>query len=125
MRCTYIASANNTVSTQTLSDGSSVETAGAPLGASGQDVLVYKIIIGLPVANGNIVVFNKAKAMAFATDTSNIAAKITLPATITYQFTTPVLNEWDFGPEGLQLDGGNIQIDQTMQITVIWDYANK
>jgi hypothetical protein len=33
--------------------------------------------------------------------------------------------EIDFGPQGLPLDGGNLQVDQAMQVTVIWGLAPK
>ena len=126
MRFTYIASANNAVTTATLSDGSSLSTAGQPLGNVGQDVLVYKILIGLPVANGNIVVKNKSLAGAFATDTSDTAFKFTIPATLGSSYTNVngTTNVIDFGDKGLQLDGGNVQIDQTMQVTVIWKFKD-
>jgi len=122
MRFTYVSGANNTVTDKTVSDGSTLSTAGQPFGDAGQDVVIYKILVGLPVANGNIVLKNKAVTGAFATDTSDIAFKMTIPATISYQFTNANGNSnvVDFGVKGLQLDGGNIQIDQTMQVTVIW-----
>ena len=110
MQFTYAAAANDT-------------TNGVALGAAGKDVLVYKLIIGLPVASGNVKLYSKA--VAFSTDTSNIAFKTTLPSTITYQYAYPVVREWDFGPKGLQLDGGNLMVDQAMQVTVIWDYVEK
>jgi hypothetical protein len=126
MRFTYIASANNTTATATLSDGSTLSTAGQPLGNVGQDVYVYKIIVGLPVSAGNIVLKNKAVAMAFATDTSDTALKITLP---TYSTTNVLLSMReqviDFGNSPLQLDGGNVQIDQTMQVTVLWEFVSE
>lgn len=123
MRYTYIGAANNTVAAKSDIHGTSVSSAGQPLGTQGEDVRIYKILVGAPVANGNITVFNKA--IVTASDTSDIAAKITLPATITYQFTTAngAKVDWDFGPEGLPLDGGNVQIDQSLQLTVVWDFA--
>lgn len=110
MKYTYAAAANAT-------------TNGVALGAAGQDVIVYKLIVGLPVASGNIILYNKA--VAYSGDTSNIAFKTTLPSTITYQYSYPVIREWDFGPKGLQLDGGNLMVDQAMQVTVVWDYVEK
>ena len=126
MHVTYIGSSNNTVATATLSDGSTLSTAGQPLGDVSQDVVIYKIIIGLPVASGNIVVKNKAVTGVIATDTSDIAFKATLPGTITYQgsYTYPTVYDFSipggkFGG-GLQVDGGNVIIDQTMQVSVLW-----
>ncbi len=108
MRFTY-ASASNTA------------TNGIALGAAGEDVYVHGLIVGLPVASGNIILYNKA--VAFSGDTSNIAAKITLPGTITYQNSYPVALQYNF-KKPLQLDGGNLMIDQTMQVTVIWELAS-
>ena len=71
------------------------------------------------MASGNIILYNKN--VAYSTDTSDIAVKVTLPATITYQYTTPVAVEYDFGEQGLQLDGGNLMVDQAMQVTAIWE----
>ena len=120
MKYKYIAAANNTTATVTLDDGSSASTAGQPLESSGKDVRLLKIIVGVPVASANITVFNKS--IAYATDTANVAAKITLPATISYQYTNANGNkvDWDFGPKGLPLDGGNVMCDQACQLTVVY-----
>ena len=107
MRFTYAAAANNT-------------TNGVALGASGQDIKVTKIIIGVPIANGNITLYNKAEA--FGSDTENIAFKYTLPATLTASYEYKLDRVIDFG-EGLQLDGGNLNVDQAMQVTVCWKLA--
>jgi hypothetical protein len=120
MHYTYIGSSNNTVATATLSDGSTLSTAGQPLGDAAQDVYIYKIIIGVPVASGNIVVKNKAVTGVIATDTSDIAMKITIPGTISSSYTYMYSNVYDFSAQPLQVDGGNVIIDQTMQVTVIW-----
>lgn len=93
-------------------------TNGVALGAAGQDVRVYKVIIGLPVDGKYVALFNSAVAVGGAT--ANLAAKITQP-------TAAAGKDWvrvvDFGPEGLVLDGGNVQINDTMQVTVLWDLA--
>ena len=120
MHYTYIGSSNNTVATATLADGSTLSTAGQPLGDATQDVYIYKIIIGVPVASGNIVVKNKAVTGVIATDSSDIAMKITIPGTISSSYTYMYSNVYDFSAQPLQVDGGNVIIDQTMQVTVIW-----
>jgi hypothetical protein len=126
MHVTYIGSSNNTVATATLADGSTLSTAGQPLGDATQDVLIYKIIIGLPVANGNIVVKNKAVSGILATDTSDIVFKATIPGTISSSFSYAYPTVYDFGDQTpLQVDGGNVIIDQTMQVTVIWQPASE
>lgn len=110
MQYTYAGAANNT-------------TNGVSLGNAGQDVRVYKVIIGVPVASGNITLYNSA--VAFNAQSDNIAMKYTLgadiaPGDMTYSYS----REIDLG-EGLQLDGGNLQVDQAMQVTVVWDFADK
>lgn len=107
MNYTYAGAANNT-------------TNGVALGAAGQDVRVYKVIIGVPVASGNITLYNKA--VAYNGDTANIAFKYTLPGTISSSYTYAYDREIAFGEKGLHLDGGNLQIDQAMQVTVVWEY---
>lgn len=106
MRYTYAAAANAT-------------TNGIALGTAGQDVYVHGLIIGLPVASGNIILYNKA--VAFSGDTNNIAMKITLPSTLTENAGTYHYQaQYNFA-EPLQLDGGNLMVDQAMQVTVIWE----
>ena len=61
---TYAALANNT-------------TNGVALGAATQDIVVKKLIIGAPVANGNIILYNKNAA--YNGDAQNIAFKYTIP----------------------------------------------
>ena len=105
MRYTYIPSSNTA-------------TNGVSLGAVGQDVRIYKIIIGLPVDGKYVAIFNSAIAVGGATD--NLAAKITQPTAAAGK---DWVREVDFGPDGLEVDGGNVQIDDTMQVTVVWNYG--
>ena len=120
MQFKYMATSN--AATYTTSQDS-ITTVGAPLGITNQDVFIKKIIIGAPVASGNIVVYNKTAVVAAQTD--NIALKITLPGTLTQgsaTFNYPTV--YDFtstnGKGGLQVNGGVVTIDQSMQVTVIW-----
>jgi hypothetical protein len=112
MVTTYIAAANTT-------------TNGQALGAAGQDVFVKKLIIGAPVASANIIIYNKA--VAYSGDAQNIAFKMTIPATITYQYTNAnaITNVIDFtggtNSPGMVVDGGNVMIDQALQLTVLWE----
>lgn len=103
MRHTYLAAANSTGDAQVL-------------GEAGEDIRVYKVLIGLPVDGGAVTFYNKR--VAYTGDTNSIAAKITQP-------TAAAGKEWvrsfDFGPEGLPLDGGSFHADQTMQVTVLWE----
>ena len=110
MRFSYIGAAN-------------ASTNGVSLNSTGRDAFVKKIIIGVPVASGNITIYNKATA--FNADTADIAFKYTLgadiaPADTTYEYDREITLSGEFNP-GLQVDGGNVQVDQAMQVTVIWD----
>jgi len=108
-RFTYAGAANNS-------------TNGVALGAAGQDVRVFKMFIGLPVASGNLTLYNKA--VAFNADTADIAFKYTFGSDVAPEAMSYVeVREFDFGPEGLQLDGGNFQQDQACQVTIVWDFA--
>lgn len=109
MNVTYVASSNTATNGQALAN------------AAGMDILVKKLIIGLPVSAGNIILYNKL--VAYSGDTSQIGAKITLP-TFSTTNVNPGVYVFDFGPEGLPLDGGNLMIDQTMQVSVIWEYKD-
>ena len=83
-----------------------------------RDVVVDKVIIGLPVNAGNIWIYKITNPINAAT--TNIAVKITLP-TFSTTNVNPGFYIIDFGPEGLLLnEGGNVIIDQTMQVTVVW-----
>ena len=109
MQVTYIASSN-------------VSTNGVALGAAGQDVRVYGLLIGLPVASGDIQIYNITNPVGDAS--TNLAAKITLPGSLPTTGADVAVYR-SFGPEGLPLnDGGNVQIDATMQVSVIWDVAD-
>ena len=110
MRFTYAAAANST-------------TNGVALGAADQDIYVRKIIIGVPITAGSIKLYNKT--VAFATDASDIALKVTLPATLTSskQYDTPLV--YDFVDAPLQLNGGNLMVDAAMQVTVIWEAVDE
>lgn len=111
----------------TYISASNTATNGTALGNSdsNSDVVIKKIIVGAPVSAGNIFVYNITNPLNAST--VNIAAKHTLPT-----FSTTNINPgsyiFDYTSaycRGLQLSGGgNVIIDQTMQVTVIWDYAD-
>jgi hypothetical protein len=108
----------------TYQAGSNTATNGTAIGALAQDIAVYGLIVGAPVSAGNIILYNKT--VAFSGDTSDIAAKITFPTFSTTNILLSAREQFiDFGPQGLQLDGGNLMIDQTMQVTVIWEPVDR
>lgn len=110
MQTTYIPSSNTA-------------TNGVALGDTDQDIRILKLIVGAPVASGNIFIYNITNPVNGAT--TNLAAKITFPASLPTTGAEVGGVVKDFGPLGLPLpQGGNIIIDQTMQVTVIWELAD-
>jgi len=110
MKVTYIPSSNTS-------------TNGVALGNFGEDVRLFQLIIGAPVAAGNISVYSISNPVNGAS--TNLAAKITLPASLPTTGAITSGNVLDFGPYGLPLaEGGNIIIDQTMQVTAVWELAD-
>lgn len=105
----------------TFQAGTTASTNGVSLAAAGQDIRVYKVLVGLPVANGVIALYDSAVAVQGAS--TNIGWKHTMPASFGAGTDSGLLRQFDFGKTGLPLNGGNLQIDQTMNVTVIWDYA--
>lgn len=109
MKTTYIASSNTA-------------TNGDALGSGEQDVRLFKLVVGAPVSAGNITIYTISNPVNGAT--TNVAAKFTLP-TFSTTNVNPGAYIFDFGPEGLPLgQGGNVIIDQTMQVTAMWDLAD-
>lgn len=99
-----------------------------PQAGASDNRILKKIIIGNPVAAGNIIVYNLNNAVFGAT--TNIAYKHTIPASFSTTNTngvTPIVIDLTAGgqtaghQDGLQLDGGgSITTDQTMQVTFLW-----
>lgn len=93
------------------------------LAGTEEDVRVYKLIIGTPVNAGNIYLYNITNPLNGST--VNIATKITLPTFSTTNI-NPGVYVVDFGPDGLPLpEGGNLLIDQTMNVTVMWELLSQ
>lgn len=103
---------------------SNTSTNGTALSTDAQrDVVVYKLIVGLPVNAGNIWLYQITNPVNGAT--TNIGFKMTLPTFSTTNI-NPGVFVVDFGPAGLPLgQGGNLLIDQTMNVTVLWDYLDE
>jgi len=98
-------------------------------GAAGQDVLVKKIIFGLPTDGGITILHNAAVAAGHASGMGSIAtANAALKHTqATHAAGTDFERFIDFtsdGSQGLQLDGGSIHTDEA-QVTVIWETADE
>ena len=111
MRSTYIASDNT-------------GTGGVALGGAQEDVELLKIVVGAPVASGNIYVFSITNPGG--TSNANLVAKFTLPASLATGQLPFVLDLTDADGEGFVIpQGGNVMIDQTMQVTVGWQLKDR
>lgn len=101
------------------------------LNSDGRAIVIRKILVGNPVTGGNLTVFTENNALS--NNTTQIGMKITYPT-----FSTTNVNDgpdlYDFraaSSEGGSTEtdglfcpaGGSIVIDQTMQVSVFWDYA--
>lgn len=105
----------------TATNGTVLSTANSAVNET--DIRVYKLIIGTPVANGQIWLYNISNPLNAST--ANIATKITLPSSLaTGQ--PPIVYDFGTAPNGgLPLnEGGNIIMDQTMNVTVVWGIAD-
>ena len=107
MFATYVASSNSA-------------TNGTALGSAGQDVRVFKLLVGLPTDASTVTLYTISNPVGGAS--TNIAYKLTQP-------TAGAGKDWvrsvDFGQYGLPLgDGGNVVIDGTNNVTVVWGYAD-
>lgn len=95
---------------------SNTATNGSAIGTAGQDIRIFKILVGLPTDGSTLTIYNGTNpVVASSTD---IAFKLTQP-------TAAAGKEWvrevDFGPLGLPVaDGGNVTIDGTNNVTVVW-----
>lgn len=100
------------------------------INTDGRAVVIRKILIGNPVASGNIVIFTENNAVA--NNTTQIGYKKTYQASFTNIQPETVI---DFrasamsGGGSIENDGifcpagASIVTDQTMQVTVLYDYA--
>lgn len=95
-------------------------TNGTALGVAGQDIRVYKLLIGLPTDGSTVRLYNITNpVVASSTD---IAYKLTQPTAAAGK---DWVREVDFGPYGLPLTGGgNVTIDGTNNVTVVWAIAD-
>lgn len=102
MRYTYIAD-NNT------------STNGTALGVEGQDIFVHRIIVGAPVNNKTITIYDKVNPVNGAT--TDIAALLTVANTGSENADQPLVFEL-----GLPLgNGGNVIINDDMDVTVVFE----
>lgn len=113
MQSTYISGANNTGA-----------TGGQVLNATGTDVEIFKIVVGAPVASANIWIYGEINPGS-SSNTTGIVSKMTLPGSLATGQLPFVIDLTDEHGNGLVLNGGgNVMIDQTLQLTVEWDLAS-
>ncbi len=112
---TFVASDNSTGDAQVL-------------GATGQDVLVKKIIWGTQ-ADGKIVRFyNKRVAPGHASgigsvSSDSLAAHIAQPTAAAGKNWDRVVDFTSNGEGGLELDGGSFHTDGS-NVTILWEFAD-
>jgi hypothetical protein len=111
---------------------SSSTTPAQQINTDGRAIVVRKIIVGNPVSTGNITIHNNN--VALSNDTTTINFKNTFPTFSTSALAQfPTVIDFRAGAmagggsaeaDGLECSqGGSLVIDQTMQLTVLWDYA--
>lgn len=106
----------------TFIPSSNTATNGVALGGAEEDIRIFKILVGAPVNAGNIFVYSITNPINGST--ANIVAKVTLPTFSTTNI-NPGVYVLDFGTTGLPVpQGGNVTIDQTMNVTVLWDLVD-
>lgn len=92
-------------------------------------IVIRKILVGNPVTSGNITVFTEGNALS--NNTTQIGYKKTFPASFTniqpetqIDFRGSSSQGGSISDDGLFCQvGASIAIDQTMQVTVLWDVA--
>lgn len=112
MFTTYMNTANST-------------TGGTALDTTGQDIEVFKIMVGNPVTSANIWFYNETN-VGNVTNTTGLVGKLTLPGTFATGQLPFTMDMTDGEGHGMTLNmGGTVAIDQALQMTVLWDYARQ
>lgn len=91
-------------------------------------VVIRKILIGNPVNSGNVTLFSEGNALS--NNTTQIAWKNTYTSAVSesskrdFDFRATSSQGGSVGDDGIFCqNGASIAIDQTMQVTVLWDVA--
>lgn len=94
-------------------------TGGTALAASGNVELV-KVIVGTPVANANIWIYNESN-VGNVSNTTGLVSKLTLPASFATGQLPFSIDFTDAQGHGIILTGGGtVAIDQAIQATFIY-----
>lgn len=104
-------------------------TTPAPLISATGPIVIKKILIGNPVANGNITLFTEGNALS--NNTTQIGYKKTYQSSFSsvqpetaIDFRSTASQGGTTGDDGLFCQSGaGLVIDQAMQVTVLWDVA--
>ena len=115
MRVTYL---------DTAVSGTTAATAIDAQAGADEDRVVYRIIVGKPVAGASLVLYHPNNA--YFGSTTNIAFKYTFP---TFAAGTPASDQFDLsvnmkgsGNTGLILQGGgSFTTSSAMQVSILWD----
>mgnify|MGYP003395350219 CR=1 FL=1 len=100
--------------------GDNTATNGTALGVAGQDIRIYRILVGLPTDTATVTVYDISNPVNGAT--TNIAFKLTEPTAASGK---DWVREVNFGEYGLPITGGgNVIIGATNNVTVIWAVAD-
>ena len=100
-------------------------TGGAALDTTGKNVVIKRLIIGNPVTSANIWLYDENN-VGNVTNTTGLKAKLTLPASFaTGQLPFTIALDTSYGAGLLLAMGGSVAIDQAIQLTVVWDYAQE
>ena len=115
-----------------LNTTTSGTTPASQVNTDGRAIVIRKLIVGNPVSTGNITIHNNN--VALSNDTTTINFKLTLPTfSTTNPNVVPLVVDFRAGAmagggsaeaDGLECSqGSSIVLDQTMQVLVLWDYA--
>lgn len=91
-------------------------------------IVIRKILVGNPVNSGNITLFNEGNALS--NNTTQIAFKNTYTSSVSetsvrmFDFRASSSQGGSIETDGIFCqNGASIAIDQTMQVTVLWDVS--
>ncbi len=100
-------------------------TGGTQLSSTVQNVEIVKIIVGAPVANGNIWIYD-INNVGNVTNTTGLVSKLTLPSSFATGQLPFTIDLTDAQGHGIILKGGGtVAIDQAIQATFVWGYSQQ
>ncbi len=98
---------------------------GTAFGADGDDVEIFKLIVGNPTTSANIYLFHEINPGS-SSNTTGLVFKHTAPGTLATGQLPYEIDLTDGSGHGLILNsGGSVIIDQSLQLTVLWAPASE